>query len=134
MDPRGVDSMEETAPFIDKRLRVGWDSRFGYGVFAVESIPKDQFIEMAPVILLDSMPEDNLSKYVFAWRDGRLAISLGWTMLYNHSDNNCCEFSINTQHKLLAIITLKNIEVGQQLTVNYGPDWFSSRNMEKSIL
>lgn len=126
--------MEDFVPFIDHRLKIGWDEKLGYGVFALEPIPEGQFIEIAPVIIIESMPKNEFSGYVFAWTDGKLATSLGWTMIYNHSDNNCCEFSTNAQHKLLAIITTKDIIAGQQLTVNYGPDWFSSRNMEKSPL
>ena len=55
-------------------------------------------------------------------------------MLYNHSDNNCCEYSMNVHDRLFAIVSVKDIIPGQQITVNYGPEWFSSRGMEKILL
>lgn len=123
--------MPPEVPFIDHRLRMGWDEELGYGVYALEPIPKGRFVEMAPVILMDHMPEGELSKYVILWSDSMIAVPLGWTMLYNHSDENCCDFCVNYEHRFLSIITVKDVASGQQLTVNYGPEWFSSRGMEK---
>ena len=123
--------MKEFLPFIDPRLRIGWDERAGHGVFSSQSIKKGEFVEIAPVIVVDRMTEDeNLAKYVLVW-NGRLGIALGWTMLYNHSNDNSCAYSSNFHDSLLGIMTLRNISEGEQLTVNYGPEWFSSRNMKK---
>lgn len=120
-------------PFIDPRLKIGWSERLGYGVFADKLISKNEFIEMAPVIVADKMPEDDLSKYIIAW-EGRLALPLGWTMIYNHSDENSCELVANFQSRLLAVVAIRDIQAGEQLTVNYGPNWFSSRGIEKDKL
>lgn len=117
-------------PFVDPRLKMGWNERIGYGVFADRSIAKGELVEMAPVIVTDTMPEGDLAKYVIAW-EGKLAVPLGWTMLYNHSDENSCEMASNFQGRLLAIMANRDISAGEQLTVNYGPDWFSSREIEK---
>lgn len=119
-------------PFVDQRLKVGWSEEFGYGVFAKEHISKGEFVEIAPVVILDDMPEGDLARYVIAW-NGRLAVSLGWTMLYNHSDQNSCVYSSNFHEGLLGIMTAREILPGEQLTVDYGPDWFSSRNIEKVL-
>lgn len=124
----------EFVPFIDKRLKIKWDEKVGYGVFTSDLIKKGEFIEIAPVVLIEKEPEDlNLFNYIISWKK-KLAIPLGWTMLYNHSDNNCCEYSMNVCDKLFAIVAIKNIEPETQLTVNYGPDWFLSRNLEKVML
>lgn len=120
-------------PFIDKRLEIKW-TELGYAVFSNDSIKSGTFVEMAPVIVCDpSINDKNILKYVMSWNNN-LAIPLGWTGLYNHSDNNSCEFLTNIHHNLLAVVTLRDIKPNEQLTVNYGPEWFSSRNMEKLLL
>ncbi len=125
---------DEFVPFIDKRLKIKWDEKVGYGVFTSDFIKKGEFIEIAPVVIIKKEPEDHdLFDYLISWREN-LAIPLGWTMLYNHSDNNCCEYSINIADKLFAIVAIKDIIAESQLTVNYGSDWFSSRNLEKVML
>lgn len=127
--------MREFLPFVDPRLEVRWTGDMGHGVFAKEPIPKDKFIEIAPVVVFDQkeLAGGELTNYTMAWRD-KMAVGLGWTMVYNHSDKNNCEFSVNHHDGLLAIITVGDVAADEQLTVNYGPTWFSSRNMEKKPL
>lgn len=123
--------MREYLPFVDDRIFVGWDESMGHGIYSKGDIAPGEFVEMAPVVVVDTMPEDeSLARHVVAW-NGRFAIPLGWTMLYNHSDDNSCAYSSNFHDSLLGIMTLRNISEGEQLTVNYGPEWFSSRNMKK---
>ncbi|MFM2010791.1 MAG: hypothetical protein RLZZ479_1182, partial [Bacteroidota bacterium] len=59
------------------------------------------------------------------------AIPLGYGGIYNHSDNNNCQFMNDMDNGLLYIITLKNINAGEQLLVNYGNDWFDSKPFPK---
>lgn len=125
--------MRENSPFLDHRLYMDWTEELGHGVFARELISADTFIEIAPAVVLK--PEtikdrSEIMNYVVSW-EGNLAIPLGWTMIYNHSDENNCVFSMNYHDRLMAIVTIKDIQPNEQLTVNYGPDWFSSRGMEK---
>ena len=117
-------------PFVDRRLRIKRDEVVGHGVFAEESIPKGEFVEIAPVVVMDKMPEGDLSNYVVAW-NGKIAVPLGWTMLYNHSDDNSCEYSVNLHDGLFGIMTVRDVLPGEQMTVNYGPNWFPSRGIEK---
>lgn len=110
---------------------MGWDDITGHGVYARSAIPSGEFVEVAPVVVTETMPEDdNLARYAIAW-NGHFGIPLGWTGLYNHSDNNSCAYSSNFHDSLLGIMTLRDIAAGEQLTVNYGPDWFQSRKIEK---
>ena len=124
--------MSEHLPFIDSRLRVGWIDGLGHGIFTTADIEKNTFVEVSPVVICqtEAMKDPSLSKYVILWSDN-VAMGLGWTMIYNHSDENCCEFSCNRHNGLMAILTIRDIKAGEQLTVNYGPYWFSSRGMEK---
>lgn len=128
--------MNDNIPFLDKRLSIGWFGDIGMGVVANEDIESGAFVEVAPVIVCKNnaiSSDDEVFKYAISWGDG-LAMSLGWTMMYNHSDHNNCEFSINIHDGLLAILTIREIKKGEQLTVNYGPNWFSSRGIEKKAI
>lgn len=126
--------MNDYCPFIDKRLHIK-STDLGYGIFTNDFIESGTFVEMAPVIICsEPLVDQNIFKYVLAWDNNNLAIPLGWTGLYNHSDNNSCEFSTNWQYGLLAVITLRDIKKDEQLTVSYGSEWFSSRGLEKVLL
>lgn len=120
------------APFIDARLFIGWRDGLGHCVFTNGAIENQTFLEMTPAIVFTppEKTDENLMSYVIAW-EGKLAVGLGWTMLYNHSDENNCVFSVNHENRLIAIVAIRDIDAGEQLTVNYGPDWFPSRRMEK---
>ena len=122
--------MKDFMPFINENLYLDWKDGLGYGVFTKEPIKKNEFVEIAPVIVSDFLEDRELMKYVISWGK-KMAMPLGWTMLYNHSDKNSCEFSMNIHDGLLAIVSLRDILAGEQLTVNYGPNWFSSRQIEK---
>lgn len=146
--------MKEFIPFLDLRLHISWDEKFGFGVYAKEDIPNGIYVEMAPVIVFERPSNKkeiassdffraietndpinpNLMpflKYALAWHEETLALPLGWVGLYNHSDENNCSFSTNIVDELVGIITVKEVLKHQQLTVNYGPEWFSSREIEK---
>ena len=122
--------MKDFMPFINENLYLDWKDGLGYGVFTKEPIKKNEFVEIAPVIVSDFLEDRELMKYVISWGK-KMAMPLGWTMLYNHSDKNSCAFSMNIHDGLLAIVSLRDILAGEQLTVNYGPNWFSSRQIEK---
>ena len=102
--------MIEYIPFIDKRLYLQ-KTNIGHGVFAEEDIEENKFIEIAPVIVCekDIIKFENLSNYIISW-NGKVGVPLGWTMLYNHSDQNSCDFSSNYYENLLAIITNRKIK------------------------
>ena len=128
--------MKDHLPFLDRRLSIGWFKDVGLGVVAGAKIEKGIFIEVAPVVVCDNnaiTSDKEAFKYVIAWND-KLAVPLGWTMIYNHSDNNNCEFSTNIHDRLLAIMTVREIEQGEQVTVNYGTHWFSSRGIKKESI
>lgn len=126
--------MNEFIPFIDKRLFIKKNPIIRYGVFTNSEIEENKFIEIASVIICDE-PDVNLvgggmSNYIILW-NGKLAISLGWASIYNHSDNNNCDFSSNYYDNLIGIVTNRKIFPGEQLTVNYGDSWFKTRDIEK---
>src|SRR4051794_2666299 len=63
----------------------------GRGVFASSPIRKGELIERVPVLVLtideyyDGICTTTLAHYCFNWREGTVALALGYGSLYNHS-------------------------------------------------
>ena len=130
-------------PFADKRLEIRYIQEIsGWGVFAISQINAGEIVEVAPVIVYprkmaemtifvcqaEGIPNKDLmlDQYSLNWQEDT-AIPLGWTGLYNHKDDNNCQFVANYQDSLLAILTLKDIQENEQLFVSYGPYWFNEK-------
>ncbi len=96
----------------------------GRGVFARCRIEAGQVIEEVPVIVIPVTdlyaPSGTsiLANYVFHWREGYVAMALGFGALYNHSytPNAACEDLAPQTKRLTAIRT---IERDEEITFNY---------------
>jgi len=113
----------------------------GRGVFASEMIAADTTIEISPVLVLSMedrkrVEETLLYDYIFSWgEDGRKAcIALGYLSLYNHSYNANCDYEMDFDDELMTIKTVRDIEKGEELFINYNamvdddsPIWFEAR-------
>jgi SET domain-containing protein len=135
-------------PFIHPSIEIRWDERiYGWGVFAKESIEQHTLVETTPVVVY---PQDilqlaawntqgdkhklaslGLTLYSMSWSEDTAIIPLGWGGIYNHSDNNNCQFLIDKENGLLHIATLKDIHENEQLLVSYGEDWFENKPFPK---
>ena len=113
----------------------------GRGVFASEMIAADTIIEISPVLVLSMedrkrVEETLLYDYIFAWgEDGRKAcIALGYLSLYNHSYNANCDYEMDFDDELMTIKTVRVIQKGEELFINYNatvddasPIWFEAK-------
>lgn len=99
----------------------------GRGVFARQDIPDGTVIERVPVLVVplpNVMGVDNdpvLSRFCF-WRNrNTVAIALGYGSLYNHSfkPNATYEECDNASMQFRA---LRDIEAGEEITINYNGD------------
>ncbi|MFN8309681.1 MAG: SET domain-containing protein-lysine N-methyltransferase [Chitinophagales bacterium] len=110
----------------------------GRGVFTNAFIAKGTLIEIAPVIVLPErdkplIDQTFLYNYYFLWNDSpqTYAIALGNVSLYNHSVPANCEYLTFYEDEVIQIVTLRDIQPGEELTVNYNgeanndtPVWF----------
>ena len=119
----------------------------GYGVYTYETIPAGTEIEISPVFLY---PQDllntviymaqsegvkdsdiGLDQYAVDWIDvdemQKTAVLLGYLSIYNHSSNNNAEFFTDYTDRLVGIKTIRDIAVGEQITVSYGPHWVEAK-------
>lgn len=110
----------------------------GRGVFAKSNINKDDIIESCPIIEISKhdapkLNESSLVTYLlyFGKNKERLAITLGFGSLYNHSYKPNATFKIKGTKGLIDFVALKDIKKDTEITFNYrhgnpnkSPLWF----------
>ena len=102
----------------------------GRGVFTRERIPVNTVVEMAPVIVMESKDREHLDKtllhdYIFEWgkEKNKCAMALGLIPIYNHSYKSNCEYFMDFEDDSIMVKTVRVIENGEELTINYNGDW-----------
>ena len=98
----------------------------GRGIFTSKKIPNNTAIEIAPVIVMSQADRVHLDKtllhdYIFEWgeKQDQCCMALGNIPIYNHSEQNNCSYFMDFDAQLMMIKTLRKIEVGEELTINY---------------
>jgi SET domain-containing protein len=113
----------------------------GKGVYTQERIPAGTVIELSPVIVMKKEDREHLDKtllhdYIFEW--GKLkdkcCMALGFIPMYNHSYKSNCEYFMDFEDDTIMIETVRAIEKGEELTINYNGDpndeskvWFDAK-------
>lgn len=117
--------MTQRLPFIYFRA----SPRGGRGVFTLKEIPEGALIEICPVIVLpeEDLPlihKTRLHDYYFLWGDDekQCAIALGFGSLYNHDYHPNAEYVIDAEQQCIDIYSLRDIEPGEEITLNYNGD------------
>ncbi len=116
--------------FLYTGIYVDKTSDKGRGVFAKNGIPAQTVIEIAPVIVMSSqerklLDQTLLHDYIFEWGEDKsqCAMALGYVPIYNHSYQSNCEYEMYFKKALIAVKTIRAIEAGEQLFINYNGDW-----------
>ena len=113
----------------------------GRGVFTTETIPAHTVIEISPVLVLNAeervdVEKTSLYNYIFEWgEEGKNAcVALGYLSLYNHAYTANCEYEMDFDAELITIKTVRDIQKGEELFINYNataddatPIWFEAR-------
>ena len=62
-----------------------------------------------------------LHDYYFTWglEQKQCAIALGFGSLYNHAKDSNAEYNLNLADETIEIIAVKNILIGEEITINY---------------
>ena len=105
-------------------------SEKGRGVFTHERIPANTVIEIAPVIVMEISDREHLDKtllhdYIFEWgkQKDKCCMALGLIPIYNHSYKSNCEYFMDFEDSSILVKTVRVIENGEELTINYNGDW-----------
>jgi uncharacterized protein len=98
----------------------------GRGVVADGAFAAGQTIERCPVIAIPAseaplIRDTRLAHYYFEWGDDckQAAIALGYGSLYNHSYSPNARYEFREAEEYLEFIALRNIAVGEEITINY---------------
>jgi SET domain-containing protein len=111
-------------------LFVDYTNEKGRGVFTRERIPANTVVEIAPVIVMPHADREQLDKtllhdYIFEWgkEKDKCAMALGLIPIYNHSYKSNCEYFMDYEDSSIMVKTVRVIENGEELTINYNGDW-----------
>jgi uncharacterized protein len=111
-------------------LFVGPTHLMGRGIFTRERIPAGTIVELSPVIVMN--PEDRLHldktklhDYIFEWgkNKDKCCMALGLVPIYNHSYQSNCEYFMDYEEDTIMVKTVRVIEHGEELYINYNGDW-----------
>lgn len=108
----------------------------GRGVFTAEDISKGSIIEIAPVIVMSAKERVFLDKtllhdYIFEWgmEGGACCLALGWVSIYNHSYKSNCEYEMDYNNSTITIKTVRKINAGEELFINYNGSWDAAKKV-----
>ena len=102
----------------------------GRGMFTSKRISANALIEASPVLVMKKSDREFIDKtllhdYIFEWgiKKDKCCIALGYLSIYNHSYKSNCEYFMNFEEEIIEIKTVRMIEKGEELTINYNGDW-----------
>ncbi len=111
-------------------LYVDQTTNKGRGVFATETIVATTIIEISPVIVMSMddrvlLDKTLLHDYIFEWGEHKdqCCMALGFIPIYNHSYKSNCEYFMDYANSTILVKTVRDIEKGEELTINYNGDW-----------
>lgn len=111
-------SLEQSTLIMVKRTR-----HRGRGVFAKKFIAVGTVIERVPVLVVPAaeLRASRLADYAFTWRGNTVAVALGYGSLYNHSYTPNARYR-DARPLAKEFIALRDIQPGEEVTVNYNGD------------
>lgn len=112
---------------IQNNIIVKKSAIHGYGVFATNTIIKDEIIETCYALTTNKC-DPALYDYYFGHRERSLVL-LGYGFIYNHSSAPNATYLFDEDKKIMIIKALKNITKNEEIFISYGKNWFSSRNL-----
>ncbi len=121
---------------IKQYLYLEKTSSKGRGIFTKQRIDANTIIEDSPVIVMSAedrvqLDKTSLHDYIFEWGNNKdkCCMALGFVSVYNHSYQSNCEYFMDFDNEMIQIKTIRLIEKGEELTINYNGNW----NDEKKI-
>lgn len=101
----------------------------GRGVFTRDRLAQGDLLEVSPVLVLSKQERVEVDKtllhdYVFEWGPDRdhCCVAWGYVSMYNHSNLPNCTYEMDFEKEMIAIHTLRVIEAGEELFINYLPE------------
>ncbi len=101
------------------------------GMFANKKYFKGDIIEVCPCIIDNNNNfSGKMRDYLFSYDKDRSLVAFGYCSMYNHSDNNNALWKVLPNNKL-QIYAVKDIDIGEEIFISYGNQYWKSRNATK---
>lgn len=108
----------------------------GRGVFTKQKIPAYTIIEISPVIVMTIeerklLDQTLLHDYIFEWGpdNKQCCMALGYVPIYNHSYTSNCEYEMDFKNEIIKIRSVREIQAGEELFINYNGDWNNAKSL-----
>jgi hypothetical protein len=133
--PETIYLMKESAAPV----RVGHSPIHGMGCFAQRNIAKGEVVELCPNLPIEhatptgqSVDQGLLGEYTYDYFPGIDMTMLAGASIYNHRNTeNISHCKFRGTPFLEAFVADVDIEEGEELFINYGEEYWESRNMEE---
>ena len=102
----------------------------GRGVFALKNFDIGDIIEVAPSLIDDCVNfSGKVNDYItYVTQDkNKCALHMGYFNYYNHQDDNNANYYLDETSESIKIIAIKQIKKGEEIFVNYGNDYWTTR-------
>lgn len=108
-------------------VKISYNNKYNRGVLAKKNILNGSLIEICPCIIdYDHNFNGILRDYTFKISNDKVLLAFGYGSMYNHNDDYNAEYNI-LEDKLY-ITAIKDIKEDEEIFINYGIDYWNSRN------
>lgn len=103
----------------------------GFGVYALDDIKDNQTVEECPCleIPIEDVKGSIMMDILYKYSDDIYVLAMGNGAVYNHRNQPNARWEYNSDKKLLTIAATRTIKSGEEIFINYGREYFSSRNI-----
>jgi len=103
----------------------------GYTVTAKTQFARDEIIEICPIIIVgvEAKAIPRLKDFIFEINktNNIYGVVLGYGSLYRHSQTPNCRFAYNSSNRQMYFISLRPIQMSEELTIDYGKEYWAER-------
>jgi SET domain-containing protein len=121
---------KENDTMIFSSLYIAETEKMGKGVYTSSAIEANTIIEISPVVVMTAeerklLDQTRLYDYIFEWQTelNKCCMALGYIAVYNHAYESNCEYEMDYETELISIKTMRDIEAGEELFINYNGNW-----------
>jgi len=101
-----------------------------FGVYAIDDIQDNETFEECNVIEVpvDEVKGSVLMDYMFKISSDLYVLALGSGSMYNHKNQPNARWEYDADKQLLKLSAIRRIQMGEQIFISFGRDYFKSRN------
>lgn len=123
-----------SSTLIQKKLVIKKSPLHGYGVFANQHIKAGEIIEECYALTVTAEEDaPSLSNYLFSTHTSDWRLLLGFGSIYNHARDFSATISYDETRGVTIFHASKSIRRGEEIFIDYGEEWFSSRGYEAKL-